>query len=339
MTGTGPLPAALAPVAHLAAIAYGAGVRMRNLLWDHRAAARSGVPVVSIGNVAVGGTGKSPFVRWTVERLRDVGHRPMVALRGYGARDGLSDEAEEHRAMLPGTTVAVGGDRIASIRAARAADPAIDCVVLDDGFQHRALARDLDIVLVDASRPALDGPLLPAGWLREPASSLRRAGLVVVTRADAVDPRISALVERFHGKPPAAWTRHEWTRIERCGAGGRDMPIDALAGSKVVCVSALANPASFVDEASRRGARVRADLRFRDHHAFTASDASRIAAAARSHDAAVLCTGKDWAKLSRLVHDPAGVEWLVVRAGIRFVAGEDAVRARLAALFPARKFL
>lgn len=330
----GPLPTALAPFAHLAAIAYGLGVSARNFVWDRRAAARAGVPVVSIGNVSVGGTGKSPFVRWTVECLRGLGHRPMVALRGYGARDGVSDEAEEHRAMLPGTPVAVGGDRAASIRAARASDPAIDCVVLDDGFQHRALARDLDVVLVDASRPALDGALLPAGWLREPAASLKRAGIVVVTRAETVDPVLSAMVERFHGRPPAAWTCHEWTRIERFGAGGRDMPLDALAGSKVVCASALANPGAFVAEAARRGARVRADLRFPDHHPFTASDAGRIAAAARTHDAAVLCTGKDWSKLSRLVRDPGGVEWLVVRAGIRFVAGEAAVRSRLAGMFP-----
>lgn len=331
----GPLPSALAPFAHLAAIAYGLGVRTRNFVWDHRAGARAGVPVVSIGNVSAGGTGKSPFVRWTVERLRELGHRPMVALRGYGARDGLSDEAEEHRAMLPGTPIAVGGDRAASIRAARASDPGIDCVVLDDGFQHRALARDLDIVLVDASRPALDGPLLPAGWLREPAASLKRAGLVVVTRAQSVDPRLSGLVERFHGRAPAAWTCHEWVRIERFGAGGRDMPLEALSGSKVVCVSALAHPSAFVDEAVRRGARVRADLRFADHHAFTAVDVGRIAAAARSHDAAVLCTGKDWAKLSRLVRDPGAVQWLVVRAGIRFIAGEESVRSRLGAVFSA----
>ena len=333
MKDAGPLHPSLAPFAHVAAFAYGLGVRTRNFIWDRRSAARAGVPVVSVGNVAVGGTGKSPFVRWTVESLRELGHRPAIALRGYGARDGLSDEAEEHRAMLPGTPIALGGDRAASIGAARATDPSIDCVVLDDGFQHRSLARDLDVVLVDATRPALDGALLPAGWLREPAEALRRADLVVVTRASAVDPRLAELVARFHGHPPAAWTQHEWMRIERFGAGGRDMPLESLAGTKVVCATALANPAAFVGEATRRGARIRADLRFRDHHPFGAADAERIAAAARTHDAAVLCTGKDWAKLSRVVHDPAGVEWLVVRAGIRFVDGEAAVRSRLAAMF------
>jgi tetraacyldisaccharide 4'-kinase len=329
MSPDGPLPRALAPLAHAAAFAYGLGVRAHAAAWRLRTPVDVGIPVVSVGNVSAGGTGKSPFVRWTVAELRAAGHRPAVALRGYAPGGGASDEAAEHRAEMPGVALAVGADRAASIAAVRAADPSVDCVVLDDGFQHRAVARRLDIVLVDATRPAIGGALLPAGWLREPATALRRAGVVVVTRARSVDPALAALVERFHGRPPAAWTRHEWVGIARFGAGGRDMPVGALQGRKVVCVTALGNPGPFVAEAQARGARVRADLRFRDHHRFTAGDAERIVALAREQDAAVLCTGKDWAKLAPLLASDRGVEWLAVRPGIAFLEGQDAVRGAL----------
>jgi tetraacyldisaccharide 4'-kinase len=234
--------------------------------------------------------------------------------------------------MLPGVPLAVGADRVASIAQARAEDPRIDCVVLDDGFQHRRIARDLDIVLVDATRPAIDGALLPAGWLREPASALRRAGMVVVTRADRVDPALAKSIEMLHGRPPVAWTRHAWTRIERHGAGGHDMPLSALAGKRVVVATALAHPDAFVADAIAHGARIADDIRFRDHHAFTAADVERIVVRARQKDAAVLCSGKDWAKFGRLFLDPPGVEWLVVRAGIDFLDGEALVRHALGRL-------
>lgn len=330
MSSTGPLHPALAPLAHAAALVYGLGVRLNDVLWRYRPAHDLGVPVVSVGNVSAGGTGKTPFVRWTCGALAELGCRPAIAMRGYAAHEGVSDEADEYREALPGVPLAVGADRIAAVAALRRERPEVDCVVLDDGFQHRAVARALDIVLVDATRPAIDGALLPAGWLREPAGALRRAGMVVVTRASREDPALAARIEREHGAPPAAWTRHAWLRIERFGAGGRDMPIESIAGARFVCATALGNPAPFVAEVGARGGRVRADLRFPDHHAFTREDAERIAAEARRHDAAVLCTGKDWVKLRRVVGDAGGVEWLVVRAGIEFLSGEPGVRQGLA---------
>ena len=329
--GSGPLHRALAPLAHMAAFAYGIGVGARNSLWDAniRTPTSVGIPVISVGNVSVGGTGKTPFVRWCVEVLQASGHHPVIALRGYGARDGVSDEAEEFRAMLPGVPVAVGADRVASIARARAADQRIDCAVLDDAFQHRQIARDVDIVLVDAGRPAINGALLPAGWLREPARALRRASMVIVTRATCIDPILAAQIERLHGAPPVAWTRHAWTRVERFGAGGRDMPLAALDGAHLVVATALARPEAFVADVAAHGGRIAGDFRFRDHHAFTIHDVEAIAARARAKGAAVICSGKDWAKLSRLVREPKGVEWLVVRAGMAYLGGEAAVRAAI----------
>ncbi len=333
---TGPLHQSLAPLAHMAAFAYGMGVRARNSLWDAniRKPTSVGIPVISVGNVSVGGTGKTPFVRWCVEALQASGHHPVIALRGYGARDGVSDEAEEFRAMLPGVPVAVGADRVASIARARAADQRIDCAVLDDAFQHRQIARDLDIVLVDAGRPAINGALLPAGWLREPARALRRASMVIVTRATCIDPILATQIERLHGAAPVAWTRHAWLRVERFGAGGRDMPLAALDGAHLVVATALARPEAFVADVAAHGGRIAGDFRFRDHHAFTARDVETIAARARAKGAAVICSGKDWAKLSRLVHEPAGVEWLVVRAGMAYLDGEAAVRAAISGVAP-----
>ena len=333
---TGPLHQSLAPLAHMAAFAYGMGVRARNSLWDAniRKPTSVGIPVISVGNVSVGGTGKTPFVRWCVEALQASGHHPVIALRGYGARDGVSDEAEEFRAMLPGVPVAVGADRVASIARARAADQRIDCAVLDDAFQHRQIARDLDIVLVDAGRPAINGALLPAGWLREPARALRRASMVIVTRATCIDPILATQIERLHGAAPVAWTRHAWLRVERFGAGGRDMPLAALDGAHLVVATALARPEAFIADVAAHGGRIAGDFRFRDHHAFTARDVETIAARARAKGAAVICSGKDWAKLSRLVHEPAGVEWLVVRAGMAYLGGEATVRAAISGVAP-----
>lgn len=330
MSGAGPLHPAWTPLAHAASLVYGVAVSINDALWKFRTACDLGVPVVSVGNLSAGGTGKTPFVRWTCGALAGLGCHPAIAMRGYAARGGVSDEAEEYRDSLAGVPLAVGADRVAAVAALRRERPEIDCVVLDDGFQHRRVARALDIVLVDATRPAIDGALLPAGWLREPARALRRAGMVVVTRAAREDPDLAARIERDHGAPPAAWTRHAWRRIERFGAGDRDMPLESVSGTKFVCATALGNPAPFVAEVESRGGRVRADLRFPDHHAFTRADADRIAGEARRHDAAVLCTGKDWVKLRRVVGEPGGVEWLVVRAGVEFLSGEAAVRKALA---------
>ena len=335
MTGDarGPLPAALRPLAVPASWAYGAGVRLHRALASLRTQRDAGVPVVSVGNVSAGGTGKSPFVRWTVGALEEAGRVPAIAMRGYGARGGLSDEAEEYRAMLPGTPLAVGGDRAAAIARVRARFPEIDAVVLDDGFQHRALARALDIVLVDASRPAIDGALLPAGWLREPADGLRRAGLVVVTRAAREDPRVTDLVRRARGRAPDAWTRHAWHVVEHhAGAEPRpDLAAD-LAGLRVVVACAIGNPQAFARDVRAHGALVAAERFARDHHAY--SDAEVDAIAAGAGGLPVVVTGKDWAKIGPAVARSRGPaargEWLVPRVGIEFVAGEGAVRAALA---------
>ncbi|MBL8756996.1 MAG: tetraacyldisaccharide 4'-kinase, partial [Phycisphaerae bacterium] len=181
---------------------YGAVVGWRNARFDRGVGVtRVGVPVVSVGNVSVGGTGKTPMVMWLARRLMERGERPAIALRGYkGGRGGAgSDEATEFRRWLPEVPLAVGGDRVATIGALRgsAEGARVSCVLLDDGFQHRRLHRDLDVVLVDATRDPFADRLLPAGWLREPVEGLKRAGAVVLTRYDAGDAGHLSLRERL----------------------------------------------------------------------------------------------------------------------------------------------
>jgi len=167
---------------------YEGVIRARNWRYDHVAGAsvRVGRPVISVGNLTVGGTGKTPFVLEVVRRLRARGRRPVVLTRGYGAAAGeTADEVLEFQTAEPGLPIVVNPDRVAgAAEALRTA--AGDCFVLDDGFQHRRIRRELDIVLIDALDPWGGGWLLPAGRLREPRSSLRRASLIVMTRANQV---------------------------------------------------------------------------------------------------------------------------------------------------------
>jgi len=286
------------------------------------------VPVVSVGNLVAGGTGKSPCVAWTARALAAAGARPAIALRGYGSADpARSDEALEYAATAPGIPVLAGADRFASVRAALARGEPIDCVVLDDGFQHRRLARDLDLVLVDATRPSLEDRCLPAGWLREPPSALRRADLVVVTRARAVDPALAAAIRRLHGRDPIAWTDHRWTGFEVYGAGTvRSEPLGWLRGRPVAAVVGIGHPRAFLAAAEEAGATIAARTIGRDHAPWN-GPAGDAALATGVGSGIVLTTRKDWVKLAGRPRPP-GVEVAIPRLELAFLAGEDELLAR-----------
>jgi tetraacyldisaccharide 4'-kinase len=330
----GPLPPWLAPLTVPASWGYGV-VAWAHRAWDaRRPAAHAGVRTISVGNVTVGGTGKTPFVRWCAAELAAAGHRPAIALRGYRAHDGASDEADEYRDLLPGVPLAVGGDRSASIARMRAANPQVDCVVLDDGFQHRRLARDLDIVLVDATRPGLGGRLLPAGWLREWPGVMRRADHVVITRARDVDePALAALVEAMHGRPPIAWTRYDWTGLRvACEGEARNEPVEWLRGRSAVVAAAIGNPAAFLAQCRASGVRVHATEIRADHAAYDRVTVARIAALARAApEPVVVLTGKDWVKAREHAAEHPGVRWAVPVVGLRFLAGEQPLRSAVVA--------
>jgi tetraacyldisaccharide 4'-kinase len=319
-----PLRQALWPVG----LAYGAVMAVRNWTFDShlRRVHRLPVPVVSVGNLTVGGTGKTPAVLWLAQLAHAHGKRPGVLARGYGRApgDALNDEGVLLQRRLPWLLQEQDPDRVAAGRRLCAAG--CDFVVLDDGFQHRRLHRDIDLVCLDAERPFANGLVLPAGDLREFRSGLRRATIVLLTRAGSLDAgdiaQRRARVQRLAGKTdlPVYACAHTPTAVVREPAGEM-LPLANLRGRRTVLLSAIARPAAFAATVRALGAEVAADLRFRDHHRFTAADVERAAASAKSHDAMLLTTEKDQARLS-----PFAQERFVLRVDLHFLGEEPAPR-------------
>ena len=339
---SGPLPDWCAPVARVASVAYGLGARWRSARFDRLGGMRIDRPVISVGNIVAGGTGKSPVVRWVCSACTDARVRPLVAMRGYRSRHGRSDEASEHMAALEGVPVVAHPDRAPAIVHAIRKDPSIGVVVLDDGFQHRRVARDLDIVLVDATRPCLDDRLLPFGWQRERAHALSRATAVVVTHASRVDPSLAAQIEAHHGKPPLAWCDHAWSGVELMQPGSDASraadraDISWLAGRRVAIWAGVARPELIRRQAEASGATVVAMPLLRDHAHYSASAVRRLGARARDAGAeAILMTGKDWVKVEPLAA-AIPVPVAVARLALRFCAGEDLLRQQVVSVARSR---
>ncbi|MDO8503038.1 MAG: tetraacyldisaccharide 4'-kinase [Gemmatimonadaceae bacterium] len=279
---------------------YRGAVALRGELYDRGLlpARTSDIAVVSVGNLTVGGTGKTPVSAWLAARLAAMGFAPAIVLRGYG-----DDEPLVHARLNPGIPVVVGADRSAGITqaAARGANVAI----LDDAFQHRRTARDLDIVLVSADDWNGRHHLLPAGPYREPLSGLSRASIVVITHKAASEARV-AQVERavrdVAGGATVAVAKLTLGQIVRESPAGASKAAETLAGKRVLAVAAVGNPAAFFVQLESLGARV--DGRsFPDHHAFTRDDVATILETAATCDY-VICTLKDAVKLGPLW--PAG---------------------------------
>ena len=293
-----------------------------------------GVPVISIGNITVGGTGKTPMVRWVVRALQDMGKSPAIALRGYKAHQGRSDEAIEHEQALPSVPVLVGAKRVQTITSAIRSGVDLDSVVLDDGFQHRFVKRALDIVLVDARRPPDTDRLLPAGRLREPAWCLRRADAVVITHADHASSTLIERMTELHDAAPVASCVHAWSGLRRVTADSdTNTDVKALDGLRVVTRLAIAGPDGIQHMLKAHGATVIADLPARDHQAATPRDVDRLADLAAGADAIVV-SAKDMATLEPLLETrPLPVPVLVPQLALRFLDGEAALRSLVGSVF------
>ncbi|MGQ0636663.1 MAG: tetraacyldisaccharide 4'-kinase [Planctomycetaceae bacterium] len=316
----------------LAAGAYGCGVFLRNLAYDRgwSPIARAGLPVVSIGNLTTGGTGKTPVTAHVAQWYLARNVRVAIASRGYKApAAGLNDEGRVLKQLCPAATYLQNHDRVASARAAR---EQFDCqvLILDDGFQHRRLARDLDIVLIDATLPWGYGHLLPRGLLREPASALRRANLVAITRVDQVSREVVRLIrERITGaNPNAEIVELNFPPVNLIDASGKCAPVDKLSARPVAAFCGLGNPQGFEKGLERLGYRVVATRRFPDHHQYTSADLGALRAWAASLDvAAVVTTQKDLVKIES---DSLGkVPLWAVQIGVDVAHGADALERRL----------
>jgi tetraacyldisaccharide 4'-kinase len=263
------------------------------------------VPVLVAGNLSAGGTGKTPLAAWLARRLFESGKKPVVISRGYaGRREGqvsvvsdrkgvqdspenVGDEPVWLAEKLQGVPVVTGRDRYrAGILAIERFQP--DCIILDDGFQHLALERDVNIVLLDAGRPIQDDDLIPRGSLREPPSALARADILVISRAEDEMAQSAQGLKEWNPDAPVFFMRYlPVSRIERL--------------KRAVAFCGIASPGYFFKMCEGQGIQLVDKIAFPDHHRYTSKDLSRIEHKAQSMKADFLVTTqKDEIKLKAL---------------------------------------
>ncbi|HEY3789263.1 MAG TPA: tetraacyldisaccharide 4'-kinase, partial [Urbifossiella sp.] len=301
----------------LASGPYRLGVWWRNRQYDRgkRTIQRAGVPVVSIGNLSLGGTGKTPCVEYVARFYRTLGIQTAILSRGYAASAGPNDEAMVLEENLPDVPHLQGADRV-SLANAAVEELEAELLVLDDGFQHRRLHRDLDIVLIDATCPPQRDRVFPRGTLREPTSSLKRASAILLTRCDQVEAAEVKAIRAWLGSRfpnvPVAMTEHSPARSVSEG----------LRTTAAFC--GIGNPAAFRRTLEDLGANIVAFRTFPDHHAYTREDVDELRnwASQLSPDAEIATTQKDWVKLR--LDDLAGRPLRTVRIEMTFREGREA---------------
>lgn len=312
---------------------YGLAVRARNWRYDLglARAKRVGVPVVSVGNLTVGGTGKTPMIEWLARWFCKQGVRVTLISRGYGSKTGSrNDEAIELEQKLPTVPHLQDPDRVA---AAQVAIEQHHCqvILLDDAFQHRRIHRDLDIVLIDALQPFGFGHLLPRGLLREAVSGVARSDIIAVSRADAVSigERV-AIFDRVRRYAPHAICLEVSHRPQHllCASGG-EAALQSLTERPVAAFCGIGNPDGFRHTLQSCGYTVQDFREFPDHHAYSCEDIQSLAqwADGFSQIGAVLCTHKDLVKINRerLGNHPL---WALT-VGMHIMGGEEALQNRL----------
>jgi tetraacyldisaccharide 4'-kinase len=285
--------------AHLKARAYRAGLRKPQRL--------QGI-VVSVGNLTVGGTGKTPLVTWIAKRWLAEGKKVGILTRGYrgtavaadsertAAAPSTSDEVRLLRGRLgDGVSFGVGANRFEK-GSQLAAAQGVDHFILDDGFQHQRLARDVDIVLIDGLGPFGGGRLLPAGRLREPVSALSRADIVVINRI-AASPAIETVIRR-HSQAPIFYAQPIIETVRAVENGELSTQAFDLSGQRAFVFCGIGNPQGFLATLRETAAQVVGSKFFPDHHRYRERDAARIQEDAATAGASILvCTEKDFYNL------------------------------------------
>lgn len=312
----GPLNILLLPLSLL----FGAAAALRRRLYREGVlhSAHPGVPVIVVGNLTAGGSGKTPFVIWLVQWLKSQGHRPGVVSRGYGRRDrslrcvdgnATAQEAGDEPLLIhlkTGVPVVVGADRLAAARLLRARYPDVDMIVSDDGLQHYRLQRDMELVLADAGSLFGNGWLLPAGPLREPPARLQAADALILSQHDAASAGISPALPVFS--------------VRRDPAGFRNLADGSLCdtlpypeGREIQALAGIARPQNFFDLLKKMGV-VHKPRVFPDHHAFSAGEIDPGAVVVMTEKDAVKCksfAGPDWWALELgIVPSPGLEDWL-----------------------------
>lgn len=326
---TGPAWAPFKVVLYAASLLYGAGICVRTILYRLKVfrPARAPLAVVSVGNLTLGGTGKTPFTIALARIIREeLKREPCVLIRGYGW-----DEQAMLKKNLPDIPILVGEDR------ARSADRAVklygsSVAILDDGFQHWELRRDLDIVLVDARAPFGNGHLFPRGVLRETKGALRRAGLIVFTRADRKGCAVGGWEREIARLNPGAGFLKAVHRPVRFydPRARKDLPLSVVQKQRVFCVSSIGDPAHFEETVAALGAEIAGHAVFPDHHTYRDRDRAEIVRRAAASSAGVIVTtDKDAVKFARMSFVFDSIPALTLMIELEITGGREILIDRL----------
>ncbi len=338
----------------VAASGYSIIICLRNFLYSKRwlKAHRADAAVISIGNITVGGTGKTPLVIWLCRFLQQKEIRCAVLTRGYKARRASCvmrraknghntqydirntiDEPAILAESCPEAEVIVNPDRVAG--AAEAVNKfGAQVLIMDDGFQHRRLARDLDIVTIDGTCPFGYGKILPAGLLREPVTALKRADAVVVTRCDqTAESELTQLEEKLQQvNPDMIIARSTHAPVCAKSIGHKEIALEELKDKKIFAFCGIANPGAFLSTIKNTGANLVGSKIYNDHYHYTDDCLADIYEQAKYLKAdLILSTQKDWfsspafAGASSVIPAQAGIPFAYLAIELRFISGEDKI--------------
>jgi tetraacyldisaccharide 4'-kinase len=331
---------------------------LRNFLYDSGVfpTHRLPIPIISVGNLTLGGTGKSPMVAWLGRFFLDQGIQPGIISRGYGqSTNGVNDEFLELAFRLPTIPHRLNRNRVAAARdflnSQSINSQNIDLLILDDAFQHRKIDRNLDIVLLDALEPLGYEHVFPRGMLRESITALRRADVVFLSRADLID---ESQRRKIHDRvialsPDILWGEivHEpqslisiskmKTQTENKIEKGTEMKmetaikttdISAIRDQRILAFCGIGNPNAFRQTLEYYGANVVELITFPDHHQFKMEDLNKLEQIAQREKVdSILCTMKDFVKIERIESGSIPIQAVLVN--IRFLSGETAFRKLL----------
>ena len=303
---------------------YGSIVWIRNYCFTSGIFKQKQLPcsVISVGNIVAGGTGKTPAVAAIAKLLENKGFQVAILLRGYKrrsseeimvvsddknrlcSREECGDEADMLTRQLPNVPIVVGKQRYLTGEAAIDRFKS-DVLILDDGFQHRQLARDVDILTIDATQPYGTGALLPIGTLREPITAIERADIILLTRTDAIDTQIADLkaeLNQLTPNTPILESVHQPTSLYWLNKNKHStMPIENLTGKRLLAVCGIGNPDAFVSTLEAYNPEAVELFAFPDHHIYTESDLQQIQQRMQQYEAEwVVTTQKDEQKLASL---------------------------------------
>ncbi|RKU08557.1 tetraacyldisaccharide 4'-kinase [Candidatus Poribacteria bacterium] len=367
---TGVIPSLLIGLLTPLSYIYALVLKTRGWLYDCGFFKQKQLPcgVISVGNIVAGGTGKTPVVIWIAKYLQSEGFQVAVLLRGYkrlghhsisvisdgkGVLTTLTDSGDEADMIarkLPGVPVVVGSDRYAAgLEVIQLWGNTEGVLILDDGFQRRQLARDLDILTIDSTQPFGTGKLLPAGTLREPKTALKRADILLLTRTDLAAESID--FEQFGQGKQAFRTCHQPTKLYQLSAGSdrsesspidrdrlerdEECALDLLEGQHLLAVCGIGNPEAFAGTLRQCEPKAVELLAFPDHHRYSLGDLNDISARARDIGAnIVVTTEKDSQKLEAFVATtefslPESVQFFVLEIELEIRTNPDALKKRL----------